>query len=281
MVLQSTASESNGEISPDGRWLAYSSDESGRAEIYVRPFPNVNAGRQVVSTDGGTRPRWSSTGGELFYYVQPGMIMAVPVTLAADIAFGKPQLVVKGQYALSLSAARQYDVTADGQRFLLLKDASAPEVKTTAETEFHLVINWFEELKRLVPTGVGLLPAAGFAGETGREGGLASGGDSGSPDAAGSRVRGPRRWEGPPAGRRRTSSAATGSRTSSRTSCRSPHRPAGAGSRAACRTWRGLLRRRLAATCPSSTAAPTGCCTRRSSCTWDTGIVPVESPAFR
>jgi Tol biopolymer transport system component len=71
--------ENNAEVSPDGGWLAYQSDESTVPEIYVRPFPNVNAaGRQQVSAGGGTRPLWSRDGRELFYFVQPDAIMAVP-----------------------------------------------------------------------------------------------------------------------------------------------------------------------------------------------------------
>ena len=77
MLLHSAASdESNGEVSPDGRWLAYQSNESGREEVYVRPFPNVETARRQVSTGGGTRPLWSRNGRELFYYVAPDTIMA-------------------------------------------------------------------------------------------------------------------------------------------------------------------------------------------------------------
>ncbi len=152
MLLHSTTtSELNGEISPDGRWLAYQSDETGRFEIYVRPFPNVEAARRQVSTGGGTRPVWSRTGRELFYYIAPDTIMAVPVRLGADVTLGIPQPVVKGSYAGAIYPTRHYDASVDGRRFLLLKDAPKPAGQRAEAPEIHLVLNWFEELKAKVP----------------------------------------------------------------------------------------------------------------------------------
>jgi serine/threonine-protein kinase len=149
MLLQSAANDRNGEVSPDGRWLAYESNESGRDEVYVRPFPNVETARHQVSTGGGFAPLWSRTGRELFYYVAPDTIMAVSVRLA-DLALGPPQAVVKGPYASS-GGWRHYDVSADGQRFLLLKEAQPADGQKPAAPEIHVVVNWTEELKRLVP----------------------------------------------------------------------------------------------------------------------------------
>ena len=74
-LVQTTFTERNGEISPDGRWLAYQSDESGQFEIYVRPFPDVNSGRWQISTGGGTRPLWARRGRELFYVAPDGAVM--------------------------------------------------------------------------------------------------------------------------------------------------------------------------------------------------------------
>jgi serine/threonine-protein kinase len=150
MLLHSTASETNADLSVDGRWLAYQSNESGTDEVYVRPFPDVDTERRLVSTAGGTRPLWSRTGRELFYYVA-GTIMAVPVSSGAHITFGIPQPVVKG-YAVPLNSGRDYDVSADGQRFLLIKDAPTPDGQKPAAPEIHLVLNWQEELKQRVPT---------------------------------------------------------------------------------------------------------------------------------
>jgi serine/threonine-protein kinase len=151
LLVHTRASETNGEISPDGRWLAYESNESGRPEIYVRPFPKVEASLTQVSTGGGTRPLWSRTGRELFYYVAPDTIMAVPVQLGQDVTLGIPQVAVKGPYAVAVNAGRHYDVSADGQRFLLLKDVAQAGDARPAATEIHLVLNWLEELRKLAP----------------------------------------------------------------------------------------------------------------------------------
>ena len=150
LVLHESFSESNGEISPDGRWLAYQSDESGRNEIYVRPFPNLNNGRWQVSTDGGTRPLWGRNGRELFYYVPPGTLMAAPIQPGSTFTAGTPQQLFKGTY-LSPQTGRQYDVTPDGRRFLLIKDAT-PADESASRPQLVIVQNWFQELQRLVPT---------------------------------------------------------------------------------------------------------------------------------
>ena len=149
MLVHSPADENNADISPNGRWLAYESNESGQAEVLVRPFPNVETGRNVVSKGGGTRPVWSRTGRELFYYVEPGTIMAVPVRLA-PLTFGSPQVVVKGPYVQTL-VGRHYDVSADGQRFLLIKEAPPLDGEKPLAPALNVVVNWQEELKRLVP----------------------------------------------------------------------------------------------------------------------------------
>jgi serine/threonine-protein kinase len=152
-LFHTTASENNGEISPNGRWLAYDSDESGQFEVWVRPFPDVDRRRHKVSVGGGSRPLWSRNGSELFYTtVAPDMIMSVPVQFGADVMFGSPRPVVKWP---NVDGGRAYDVSADGQRFLLLKDAPTAAGQKSALPEIHLVINWFEELKRLVPTNYG------------------------------------------------------------------------------------------------------------------------------
>jgi hypothetical protein len=113
----------------------------------VRPFPNVETKRIQVSAGGGTRPLWSPTGRELFYHMAPDTIMAVSVRLGANITLGNSQQVVKRPFGFAVSTGRNYDVSADGQRFLLLKDAPTPNGQKAAAPEIHLVLNWFEELK--------------------------------------------------------------------------------------------------------------------------------------
>jgi eukaryotic-like serine/threonine-protein kinase len=148
-ILAGPYDERGGVISPDGRWLAYESNESGTGEIYVRPFPSVDTGRWLVSRQGGTRPLWSKNGRELFYYIRPGNIMVVPVTNPQTPSFGDPQLVVAGPYPAPFGG-RQFDVSPDGRRFLLLK--AAENRSSHASSQLVIVQNWFDELQRLVPT---------------------------------------------------------------------------------------------------------------------------------
>src|SRR5688572_3450763 len=148
-LLAERYSESNGVISPDGLWLAYQSNESGRDEIYVRPFPDVNSGRWQVSSDGGTRPLWSRDGRELFYYLPPGVIMAAPIRPGSSFTPGTPTVVLKGTY-LSPQTGRMYDVSPDGRRFLLIKE-SRGEGAALPPPQLIVVQHWLEELKRLVP----------------------------------------------------------------------------------------------------------------------------------
>jgi eukaryotic-like serine/threonine-protein kinase len=147
-LLNAPYSEHNGEISPDGRWLVYQTDESGRDEIYVRPFPNVAASRSQVSTGGGTRPMWSRNGREIFYSALDGTMMAVPVDSSAardTFSAGTATSLFSGPY-YSVQAGRSYDVATDG-RFLMIKN-NAPQALAP---QLVVVINWVEELKRLVP----------------------------------------------------------------------------------------------------------------------------------
>ncbi len=118
--------------------------------IYVRPFPNVNAGRWQISTEGGTRPVWNRNGRELFYYLAPGTMMAVPVEIGESFKAGSPTVLFKGEYR-SPQDGLQYSVTADGRRFLMMKDAAAKEGDSAPAQRINVVLNWTEELKQRVP----------------------------------------------------------------------------------------------------------------------------------
>ncbi len=141
----------DGTISPDGRWLAYASDVSGRYEIAVRPFPNTTAGQWQVSTAGGTRPVWAHSGKELFFFGADGALMRVPVEATATMwNAGAPVKVVEPRYYTgSGNPNRAYDVSADDRRFLMIKAASADA--TMAAPSIIVVQHFDEELKRLVP----------------------------------------------------------------------------------------------------------------------------------
>jgi serine/threonine-protein kinase len=150
-LVQSPSAERNGNVSPDGRWLAYEANDSGQVEIYVRPYPHINSGHWQVSTGGGTRPLWARTGKELFYISPAGAIMRVGVAAGASWATTTPSTIVKEGYTTALGAflGRNYDVSQDGQRFLVVKTPNDPNV---APPQVVVVQHFDEELKRLVPT---------------------------------------------------------------------------------------------------------------------------------
>jgi dipeptidyl aminopeptidase/acylaminoacyl peptidase len=145
--------EGNSQISPNGRWLVYQSNESGSYQIYVRPFPDVDAGLWQITTEGGTRPLWNQNGRELFYYVQSeGAMMAVPVETETSFKFGTPMQLFRGDYLL-LTTGTQYSVTEDGKRLLMIKPAGATDEESIIEgpRKINIVLNWLEELKERVP----------------------------------------------------------------------------------------------------------------------------------
>ena len=149
-LIRTPANELTPEISPNGRWVAYDSNESGQFEIYVRPYPDVSAGRWQVSTGGGRQPLWSRDGRELFYRDFSGAVMGTRVALGATFSSESVAKLVDGAAYTGSGAfgsSRTYDVAADG-RFLMIKSA-APD--GGAVPSLFLVQHWFDELKRLAP----------------------------------------------------------------------------------------------------------------------------------
>ena len=149
-LVRTPATERNGVVSPDGRWLAYESDSSGEFEIYVKPFPAVSDGTWQISTAGGKRPLWARKNGEELFWVAPdGAIMGVRVDArGATWSAGSPSKILEGPYATGDPlSARNYDVSNDGQRFLMVKQPANQD----AAPKIIVVQNWFEELKRLAP----------------------------------------------------------------------------------------------------------------------------------
>jgi Tol biopolymer transport system component len=131
-------------FSPDGRWLAYVSNESGRDEVYVQPFPGPGR-RWQISTEGGTAPVWARSGRELFYR-NGRQLMSVEVATQPGFSATHPRSLFEGQYRIFRT---DYDVSPDGQRFLMLEPLEPPQ----PATQINVVLNWFEELKQKVPTG--------------------------------------------------------------------------------------------------------------------------------
>jgi serine/threonine-protein kinase len=145
--LHTQFNEAAPQFSPDGHWLAYVSNESGRYEIYVQPYPGPG-GKWQISTGGGTEPRWGRNG-EIFYRSGDKM-MAAETTLKPSFSVGKPRMLFEDHYVPTLATKANYDVTPDGQRFLMVKES---EHEGSSPTQINVVLNWTEELKRLVPTG--------------------------------------------------------------------------------------------------------------------------------
>jgi Tol biopolymer transport system component len=141
--LRTSYEETAPQFSPDGKWLAYSSDESGRREIYVQPYPPGPGGKWQISTDGGQEPVWNPEGGELFYRSLK-KIMAVDIDTESGFAPGAPRLLFEGPYLPTAASFPFYDVTPDGERFLMLK----PVETEASPTHINVVLNWFEELKQ-------------------------------------------------------------------------------------------------------------------------------------
>ena len=137
-------------ISPNGLWFAYVSDRSGDPRVYVQPFPG--SGEVIpISTGPGTEPVWARDGSELFYRDGPRM-MAVSVDSGSTFTKGRPRLLFEGPYLADPGGIIQnYDVSLDGERFLMVKPARATGAGP-ARTDIIVVSNWFEELQRLVPS---------------------------------------------------------------------------------------------------------------------------------
>ena len=136
-------------FSPDGQWLAYTSDHTGVQQVYVQPFPSLDR-RIPVSTDGGREPDWSPNGGELFYSSLRGEIFAVSIETDPTMRVGEP--VSLGVLSANVQGGRgdanSYDLDAEGERVVVIARGS-----TGATGSGHIVVvdNWFTELNRLVP----------------------------------------------------------------------------------------------------------------------------------
>jgi serine/threonine-protein kinase len=139
-----------GTISPNGRWIAYSSNETNRFEVYVQAFPNPGRKYQISSSNGGTEPIWAKNGRELFYRNGDKMMAVVVDTRGDNLEPGPPTLLFEGHFAVSNVSGGDawYDVNSDGSRFLMLK---ADESSNNAAS-IVIVENWTNELKRLAPT---------------------------------------------------------------------------------------------------------------------------------
>jgi serine/threonine-protein kinase len=157
-LLQTPFDERNASISPDGRWMAYESNESGQSQIYVRPFPNVADAHYQISTAGGRTPAWAPNGHDLFF-VNRTIIMAVAVQLTPTFSAGNPMklfdegsILLDGRF-IGTGTQRTYDVSRDGQRFLMIKANAGSSDDNASRASMIGVQNWFEELKAKLAAG--------------------------------------------------------------------------------------------------------------------------------
>jgi Tol biopolymer transport system component len=142
--LSTPANEGVPKLSPDGRFLAYVSDESGQREVYVRPFPDGD-GRWQASVNGGTQPRWRDDGTELYYVDGGYALMAVPVATGQVLMLGQPQRLFESADLIFRNQPwPQYDVSADGQRFLT---SMSVQDENASSVSIHVVLNWYEEFR--------------------------------------------------------------------------------------------------------------------------------------
>ena len=145
-LIESPFRERNPDVSRDGRWIAYQSDESGKPEVYVRPFPDVGKGKWQVSEQGGSRPAWAHNRRELFYLGPDSVMMSVTFEVSGStFVASTPKRL--GTMPTTPGAHRAFDVAGDDQRFLTIRGETSNE-----RAEINVVRNWFEELKKKVPT---------------------------------------------------------------------------------------------------------------------------------
>jgi eukaryotic-like serine/threonine-protein kinase len=156
-LLNSQFSEEWATFSPDSRWIAYSSDESGRSEVYVAPFPALSP-RTRVSVEGGEHPFWSPDGRQIYYRTGPNLlaiherttaavsrIMAVSISTTPELAAGQPHMLFEGPY---FDSGHDWAITPDGKSFIFMRDKAGQ----SGGNEMRVVLNWMEELKSRVPS---------------------------------------------------------------------------------------------------------------------------------
>jgi serine/threonine-protein kinase len=149
-LLHSEANEWIGEVSPDGEWIAYESDESeGRIDIFVRPFRDPTARREKVSVNGGRYPMWARHRGELFYVDPDGAMMAASMTLSPTLVVGRVTKLFDLQKPPRFISARPYDISPRDGRFLVVRPVAGA---VNRSIDVAVVLNWFDELRRSAPT---------------------------------------------------------------------------------------------------------------------------------
>ena len=136
-LIATPAIEAEPTISPNGKWMSYISNQTGRNEVYVVPFPNTSSAVWPVSSSGGTEPRWSRDGRELYYRDARGNMVSVPINPAASFSFGTPKVLFSAAAYRTYTGHHQYDVSPDGKRFVMGVPTTGGEMPALV-----LVKNW-------------------------------------------------------------------------------------------------------------------------------------------
>jgi hypothetical protein len=142
-IIATAQDEYGPRVSPNGRWIAYTANESGQEEVYVRPFENPDRARWVVSVGGGTEPLWAHSGREIFYRSRTGALNRRSVTETPDLSLGPVETLFDASGFRSDHYHRAYDIAPRDDRFLMVR-------RQGLVSELVLVANWFEELKAKV-----------------------------------------------------------------------------------------------------------------------------------
>jgi dipeptidyl aminopeptidase/acylaminoacyl peptidase len=141
-LVATSATELFPAVSPDGRWLAYGSNESGTTEVYVRPFPETASAKWQVSTAGGSEPTWSPNGRELLYVNGKGEMVSAEITPGAAFGVGRQRSLFSVTELYRPGPIPMYSVSPDGQRFLMVRESEASQ-----QSELVLAENWLQQLK--------------------------------------------------------------------------------------------------------------------------------------
>ena len=151
-MIQEPGDQFYPDVSRDGRWIAYQSNESGQGEIYVRPFPNVDDGKWQISRAGGATPLWAPDGRELFYRsLGDDSLMVVPIDTEPTFNPGNPEPLFESRHLGGGGADRHFDVDPDGQRFLMVSRGGTGDSSTSTGLQIVVVENWHQELLDRVP----------------------------------------------------------------------------------------------------------------------------------
>jgi serine/threonine-protein kinase len=145
-LVATPASETGPQLSPDGKWLAYASDESGTFEIYVRPFPNVSSARWQISTSGGTSPLWAHSGKELFFRTKQGDVASVPVSTTSGFSVGTPRALFSAKPFRFSPQALTYNISPDDKRFLMMRETATGEAGQLIVSE-----HWLDDIESRKP----------------------------------------------------------------------------------------------------------------------------------